>query len=73
MANNQIKVFENTEFGEVRVVDVNGESYFVGKDVADILGYNKTADAIRAHVDEEDKGVYEMQTPRRKAEMRYHQ
>ena len=63
MVKNEIQVFENTDFGNVRVVEYNGEPYFVGKDVADILGYNKTADAIRAHVDEEDKGVYEMQTP----------
>ena len=50
-----LKVFENSEFGAVRTVMVNDEPYFVGKDVADILGYTDTAQALRKHVDEEDK------------------
>ena len=40
---------------EVRTVTINGEPYFVGKDVADILGYAKARNAIASHVDEEDK------------------
>lgn len=54
---NKLKVFQNEEFGAVRTMTINGEPYFVGKDVAD------TAKAIRVHVDEEDKGVDEMDTP----------
>ena len=59
----ELKVFQNEEFGAVRTMTINGEPYFVGKDVADILGYTDTAKAIRVHVDEEDKGVDEMDTP----------
>ena len=61
--NNKIKVFENAEFGSVRTVTINGEPWFVGKDVAMILGYTNPAKAIRVHVDEEDKGANEMDTP----------
>lgn len=60
---NKLKVFQNEEFGAVRTMTINGEPYFVGKDVAGILGYTDTAKAIRVHVDEEDKGVDEMDTP----------
>ena len=55
--------FNNPEFGEIRTVEIDGEPWFVGKDVAEALGYERPADAIRAHVDSEDKGVGEMQTP----------
>lgn len=51
---NQMQLF-NFEKQEVRTLLVNEEPYFVGKDVAKILGYSRTADAIKAHVDEEDK------------------
>lgn len=51
----QIKIFENAEFGSVRTVEINGVPYFVGKDVATILAYKDTVDALRKHVDEEDK------------------
>lgn len=51
---NQVKVFESAEFGSVRTVEVNGEPYFVGKDVAIILGYTKPQNAIATHVDEDD-------------------
>ena len=61
--NTAIEVFKNDEFGSIRTMTVNGEPMFVGKDVAEILGYERTADAIRAHVDPEDRGVGEMQTP----------
>lgn len=60
---NELKVFQNEEFGTVRTTAINGEPYFVGKDVAAILGYSDTAKAIRVHVDDEDKGVDEMDTP----------
>ena len=52
---NEITVFSNTEFGSVRTLVINGEPYFVGKDIALILGYAKPRNAIAAHVDEEDK------------------
>lgn len=52
---NEIKIFNNPEFGEIRTVVIEGEPWFVGKDVAVALGYSDTADAIRSHVDEEDK------------------
>lgn len=60
---NNLKVFENQEFGKIRISVIQSEPWFVGKDVAEILGYQRTADAIRAHVDAEDKGVGEIQTP----------
>ena len=52
---NELRTFKNDEFGEVRTLVVDGEPYFVGKDVARILGYKKPENAIAAHVDDEDK------------------
>lgn len=52
---NNLQIFSNTEFGSVRTVTIDGEPYFVGKDVAEILGYSDTNKAIAMHVDEEDK------------------
>ena len=52
---NDIKIFENAEFGSVRTLEVNGEPYFVGKDVAEILGYQNASKALADHVDDEDK------------------
>lgn len=60
MKNNLTFFFKNKE---LRTVQINGEPYFVGKDVANILGYSRTADAIKAHVEYEDKGVGNIQTP----------
>ena len=52
---NDIQIFNNTEFGDVRTLTIDGEPYFVGKDVAEILGYeNQNRDILR-HVDEEDR------------------
>lgn len=59
---NELQTF-NFEELPVRTLSINDEPYFVGKDVADILGYKRTADAIREHVDSEDKGVGKIQTP----------
>lgn len=53
----------NYEEQQVRTIEKNGEPWFVGKDVATILGYSDTADAVKKHVDPEDKGVGEMPTP----------
>ena len=52
---NMIKIFENDEFGKVRTVIKDGEPWLVGKDVAEILGYSNTRDALSRHVDTEDK------------------
>lgn len=52
---NEVQIFENAEFGKVRTIVKDGEPYFIGKDVADILGYAKPENAIATHVDEEDK------------------
>ena len=54
---NQLQIFENKEFGKIRTVEINNEPYFVGKDVAEILGYANTRDALAKRVDDEDKGV----------------
>ncbi len=52
---NDLQIFSNPEFGEVRRVTINGEFWLVGKDVADILGYANGRDAISKNVDDEDK------------------
>lgn len=52
---NDLKVFENAEFGQIRGVEINGESWLVGKDVAERLGYVDPNKAIAMHVDDEDK------------------
>ena len=52
---NELQIFENEEFGQVRTVVINNEPYFVGKDVAEALGYAKPENAISNHVDDEDK------------------
>lgn len=51
---NAIKIFENEEFGSVRTMEINGEPYFVGKDVAKILGYTNPTKAMQDHIDEDD-------------------
>ena len=61
--NEVIKTFNNPEFGEVRTLTIDGEPWFVGKDVAERLGYKNPQEAIRNHVDVEDKGVSEILTP----------
>ena len=51
----ELQVFNNAELGSVRTVTISGEPYFVGKDVAEILGYTNTRKALNDHVDDEDK------------------
>lgn len=60
---NNLTVFENPEFGSIRTVELDGEPWLVGKDVATALGYKNPQEAIRTHVDDEDKGVSEILTP----------
>lgn len=52
---NNIQVFNNPEFGDIRTVEIDGEPWFVGKDVADNLGYQNGSRDINRHVDEDDK------------------
>lgn len=54
---NNISTFNNPAFGSVRAVNVNDEPYFVGKDVAEILGYSNPRDALSKHVDSDDKNT----------------
>ena len=51
---NQMQVFENTEFGKVRVIIIDDQPWFVGKDVTVILGYGKSRNALSVHIDEDD-------------------
>lgn len=52
---NEIKVFKNEQFGEIRTITIDGQPWLLGKDVADALRYSNTQKAVRDHVDEEDK------------------
>ncbi len=59
----EIKIFKNEMFGEIRtLVNEKGETFFVGKDVAEALGYSNTRKALQDHVDDEDKGVTKRDT-----------
>lgn len=51
---NELQIFKNEELGEVRVVTIEDEPWFVGKDVAEVLGYEKPRNALATHVDEDD-------------------
>ena len=52
---NELQIFNNPEFGEIRTIERRGELWFVGKDVAMALGYSDTFGALKKHVDDEDK------------------
>lgn len=52
---NELKIFNSEEFGDIRTVQLNNETYFVGKDVAEALGYERATKAIQDHVDTDDK------------------
>ncbi len=58
----KLQIFKNAEFGSIRTLTINGEPYFVGRDVAEILGYSNSRKALADHVDEEDKGVTKCDT-----------
>lgn len=60
---NELTVFQNKEFGRLRTAEIEGEVWFVGKDVARALGYGNPRDALSRHVDAEDKGVVKHDTP----------
>ena len=59
---NELEIFKNEEFGEIRTITINNEPWFVSKDVAFVLGYSNPRDAISKHVDVEDKGVAKCDT-----------
>lgn len=59
---NTVKIFRSKEFGEIRTVTINNEPWFVGKDVAEALGYKNTRQALATNVMEEDKGVHSVDT-----------
>ena len=58
----ELQVFESKEFGKIRALEIDGNPWFVGKDVAEKLGYKLPRKAIIDHVDEEDKGVTKWNT-----------
>lgn len=61
---NELQIFQNTEFGSIRAVERNGEPWFVGRDVAQALGYKDAVNALKSHVDPEDKqGGWQITTP----------
>lgn len=57
---NNLQIFNNQQFGKIRIVDINSVPYFVGHDVASILGYENPRKAIRDHVDEDDKALVQL-------------
>lgn len=58
-----LQIFNSPEFGAIRTIEKDGEPWFVGKDVATALGYEKPTDAVRKHTDMEDRGISKMETP----------
>lgn len=66
---NDIKIFENAEFGKVRVLEINGEPYFVGKDVAELLGYVDCFGALKKHVDDDDKLICQIDSSGQKRDV----
>ena len=64
-----LQVFNSPEFGDIRAVEVDDEPWFVGKDIAEALGYSNPRKALADHVDGEDKGVTKCDTPGGEQEM----
>ena len=64
-----LQIFKNPEFGAIRTIERNGEPWFVGNDVAVALGYKDTVNALKSHVDAEDKGGWQITTPSGKQKM----
>lgn len=58
-----LQIFSSPEFGAIRTIEKDGEPWFVGKDVATALGYKDTVNALKSHVDTEDKGGWQITTP----------
>ena len=66
---NEIVLFKHEEFGEVRTLMIDGEPWFVGKDVTEILGYKDSVNALKSHVDEEDKLRWQITTSGQRREV----
>ena len=66
---NDLQIFSNPEFGQVRTVEIDGTPWLVGKDVAVALGYKEPTKAVRDKVDPEDRGMSKMDTPSGEQEM----
>lgn len=66
---NEIQIFSNPSFGEIRTMVIDNEPWFVGKDVAKALKYKDASDALKRHVDSDDKGVGALPTPGGKQKM----
>lgn len=66
---NELQIFNNPEFGAIRVIELNGEPWLVGKDVAEALGYKNPRQALATNVDDEDRGVHSVDTPSGTQEM----
>lgn len=64
-----IQIFTNPDFGQIRTVEIDGEPWLVGKDVATVLGYKDTVNALKSHVDTEDKRGWQITTPSGTQEM----
>lgn len=60
---NNLQIFNSPDFGQIRTIQQNGEPWFVGKDVAQALGYSQTAKAVREHVKDNHKGMSVLDTP----------
>ena len=58
---NELMIFNNPEFGQVRTIEIGNEPWFVGKDVAEALGYERAAKAVQDHVDDDDKDAVPIQ------------
>ena len=56
---NELKIFEHEQFGKIRTVEIDGEPWLVGKDVAATLGYSNASKAVLDHVDEEDRRIFQ--------------
>jgi len=54
---NELQIFNNEEFGKIRTVEIDGEPWFVGKDISDALGYQNGSRDIDRHVDEDDRQI----------------
>ena len=68
-ASTKVTLFTNDEFGTVRTTVINGEPWFVGKDVAKALGYGNPRQGLSSHVDDDDRGVQNMDTPSGRQDM----
>lgn len=68
---NEMQIFNNDEFGKMRSILIDNEPWFVGKDIALSLGYTNPQKAVRDHVDLEDRGVNEMDTPSGRQELTF--